>query len=65
MRLDTTFLFALFPETLDPRHDGGGERDSAPPGDCSAVAGREEVPVGRGKRRCGIYQTVRHHRFNY
>lgn len=65
MRPLTADLFALFPETLDPRHDGGGERDPAPPGDRSAVAGREEVPAGGGKGRCGVHQTVRHRRSNY
>lgn len=45
-------------ETQHPRHDGGGERHQAAPGDRAADLGREEVPARRREGRRGLHQAV-------
>lgn len=49
----------VFAEAQHTRHDGGRERDKAPPGDGQPVALRQEVPAGSGTRRCRWRQKVR------
>lgn len=48
----------MLTEAQYPRHDGGGERGAASPGDEAADLGREEVPVGGRAGRRRVNQTV-------
>lgn len=45
-------------EAQHPWHDGGRERDKAASRDGHSIAGRQEVPAGRGTGRCGRRQEV-------